>query len=786
MTKEKLLDTARVRFKLCIEAEQKQRDREKEDLQFQVPELQWTETARRQREGDGNTVARPCLSVSIVDQPMQLLYNQMRGADLGIGVHPISEDADPDTAEVIQGLYRDIERQSRAELARAWAYKRAIACGTGAYRILTEYDDRSSNETDQRIVVRRILHQEAVYFDPTAEQPDWSDGRYAFVVQYVSKEAFKDQFPGVKIPASDNRQQLENLTNIAPNWVRADDVLVAEYWWKEITYRTKRVGKDEHKIPETTVKRVKMCGWDILEPEVTWIGRYIPIVRVLGSEIVPFDDERRYVGIIGPAKDPQRVHNHGISAVVEKVSLEPKAPFVGLADQFEPYRDMWATANIKNWSYLPYAAVRLGDSYAPPPQRSQVDTTGASLGMMLVDMGRQGVQSSTAIFDPSLGRENPAERSGRALLALQQQADAATSQFLTNLVDAMQYEALVVMDLMPKIYDRAERIIRIIRGDDKKSEPIMINARHYVDQKTKRPVALRDGQPPPMMPGPPMPPAMPMMPPGGPGPGMPPGPGGPPMPPPGPPPMMPAEVKEFDLTRGIYDVAITVAKSYQTRLQEGSDRIGELISKEPSMAAAFLDIFLQFQDWPGAKEMAKRAAKYREITIPGLGEGEQGKPNPDQLQAQMQQMSQALQMTQAQLQAAIQEIKTKQAEQQTTLMKAEMDNSTRIKVAEIQADAQLALKGMETKMSAILDLLKLQKETRLEREQRLHEAAEAEHDREHEAVQGALERAHGAVQGRIQHSHETNQAREAAEEQRAQEERDAAAVLASQTGEEGQ
>ena len=60
---EELLEQAKTRFKASQEAEGKQRDREKDDLRFQVPEQQWDEAAKRQRLGfsiDGvPTPARP-------------------------------------------------------------------------------------------------------------------------------------------------------------------------------------------------------------------------------------------------------------------------------------------------------------------------------------------------------------------------------------------------------------------------------------------------------------------------------------------------------------------------------------------------------------------------------------------------------------------------------------------------------------------------------------------------------------------------------------------------------
>jgi hypothetical protein len=121
---DEILEHAKKRFKASQEAEQKQRDREKDDLRFQVPELQWDEGAKRQRLGfsiDGvPTPARPVLSISKIDQPIQMVLNQERAAHLGVSIQPLSADAEQETAAILEGIYRRIERDSQAHVARSW------------------------------------------------------------------------------------------------------------------------------------------------------------------------------------------------------------------------------------------------------------------------------------------------------------------------------------------------------------------------------------------------------------------------------------------------------------------------------------------------------------------------------------------------------------------------------------------------------------------------------------------------------------------------------------------
>jgi hypothetical protein len=687
-----LLERARLHFKFATEAEEAQREREREDLRFQVPEFQWTDQAKKDREG------RPTLSINKLDQPRQLILNQMRAADLGVQIAPLSEDADPDTAEMLQGLYRSIERDG-GELARFWAFDRAVSAGRGYYRILTEYDPSGGMKGDQRIVLKRIYHQDGVLLDPAAQEPDWSDGCFAFVLTWMSADKFKEEFPNAKQTPS-TKLEWEQSKRTIPEWVRDDDVLVAEYWTKEYSEG------DEYEPPK--VKVSKVCGWEVLEAERDWPGQYIPIVPVVGRELQPFDEERRLVGLIGPAKDGQTLYNFAASTLVERMSLEPKAPFVGAAKQFEGYEAWWKQANRALLPYLPYNHVE----GLPAPQRAQIDASGMSIAMMALQEADQFIQASTAVFDPSLGRLPQKERSGKAILALQQQADAGTSHYLQNLADiSMKYEAKVILDLIPKIYDRPERVIRIIHGDDRKSTAVMIGAPYTTDDK-KRPQLVQGWNPQQSAP-------------------------------------MPEGAKYYDLSRGVYDVSISIGKAFQTRLDEGREKIGELLSAKPELFMMMGDIFLNYADWPGSKDMAKRMEKIRERTFPGLGENEDGQAPPEQMQAELAGMKQQMQMMGQQLQMAMQQIETDRAKQEASLMKAKMDNETKLRIAAADNETKLALAGMEQKFEALLTMLNLEHEFRQVREAAALDAAKTGQQMDHERTMAAGQQQHEAVMGEL-------------------------------------
>ena len=657
------------RFKASRDAYERQRQREQDDLAFQVPELQWDADSRRQREGTviGNVAIppRPTLSISKLDQPVQLVLNQQKAAHLGVNIHPLSEDANADTAEMLQGLYRHIERDSRAQQARGWAFERAVKAGMGFYRVNTVYDEHCGSPFDQKIVLQRILQQDMVLLDPSAQEPDWSDGEYAFVCTWLSIDRFKREYPQSAMADYDTRA-LQALVRDVPDWVRADGetqnaVLIAEYFRVEyvdreyvqladgrVVFADALTPEDEALVrPEAQRRAVKeprvwwsvINGIEELTPAQEWNGRFIPIIPVLGRELQPFDGERRFVGMIRPAKDGQRLFNYAASNAVEIAALEPRAPFLMAEGQNEGYERMWEQANTRNFPSLIYKPTTIAGQPAPPPQRVPVDASRMSTSMALMQQADAFIQTTTAVFDPALGRINQSERSGRALLALQQQSDAGTSHYIANLADiAMTYEAKVVLDLIPRIYDRPGRVVQLLNGEDDSSQAL-INQPFVTDPRTGRPQPLPPG------------------------------------------PRAVGQVKHYDLSTGAYGVSVSVGRSYQTRLQEGADEIGQILQAAPQLMPLIGPIYFKFRDFPGAREIADLLKKQRAQLFPFLREDEQGGPPPEVLVPQLQQQVQQMQQ---QLAQAAEVIKTEQVK-----------HSAQLELERLKVQADLQLQGMK-------------------------------------------------------------------------------------------
>lgn len=730
---EKKHETALERFKLGTEAIDKQATREKEDLRFQIPEpeFQWSAEARAMRAGStvGNVAspAKPMLCIPKLDQPIQLVLNQEKAAHLGVQVHALSEEADDDTAEVLQGLYRRIEVDSRAGLARSWAYERAVKCGRGAYRILTEYADDGGHWSDQKIVIKRLLHQESAVLDPFAEEPDWSDGRWGFILSWMPWDRYIAKYPKSKLATCESGE-VDALMLDKPEWIKdhgaSRAVLVAEYFRLETETKTRVLlddGSDSYDdaIPEgrsIATDNARSRREDI--PTLKWSlincveeldsedrdGKYIPIIPVIGRELIPFEQERRWAGIISSNKDGARMFNYAASQAVTVAALEPLSPFILDPRQIETYEAQWNQANTKQFPYLP---VTLDANRGwGVPTRTQIDAGRLGPSMMLIQSADSFLHAGTGAFEAALGQGSSSNKTKGGILALQQQQEQGNSHFLDNLAQiSITYEAKVVLDLIPFVYDRPGRIARTLDLEDN-TKSVMLN-QPFTMAQNGRPQAVPEGQP-QQQNGP--------------------------------------KVLHYDLKKGQYGVVVSVGKSYQNRAQQGKDELGQLFQAEPALFNLLGDIYLKFADFPGHREAAERMKKMLPPQV-------QDKDDPQAAEQQLGQAKQALASLQQQAQEMQKVIETKQVEQQA-----------RVTIAKIQASGALQTQAMKDATALAVARISAAKEAMNAGKEDQEEAIALNQQLTHDANQAAFDRQHEMNQAQMAHEQALEQAQQAHEQ----------------------
>lgn len=736
------------RLKVAMSAEDGQRKREIACLEFQVPEKQWPEEVRQNRGassvGGIKIPARPMLSVSTIDEPIQLVRNQEKAAHLSVNIHPLDENATDETAEVLKGLYRSIETDSRAHLARSWAFGRTVYAGRGVYRIVKEYDYSTGTPGDQKIVIKRMLYQDQAWLDPFAEEPDKCDMEWGIVVTDMPWTKYKRLY---KTKPNGEPSRLALLTDgeltalgvAQPGWVNGDTeasrtVRVAEHYYLEYDEPDEVEGVTAKGVPTTAKtepkRRVRWCLVNAVEEmdSEEWDGQYIPLILSVGNELIPFDKERRYTGMVENAKDGVRLTNYAASGAVEMSALEPKAPWQGAEGVFKGHEDEYQQSNIRNIPYLQHAGYDAQGQRFAPPARVQVDMSRLGPSMELLRMGRDFVQAATMTYDPALGKQPTAHRSGIAIGKLQDQTVVGTSQYLANEADiSMTYEARVVLDLIPHIYDRPGRIARLLDENYEASSTVMLNQPFYPDPNTKRPVPVQTA---------------------------------------GVNPTRLSEdqrnsVKHYDLNKGRYGVSVTIGKSTGSRLQEGSDEMGQIMQAEPNLVPIIGPEYFRYRDFPGAKLIAKLLKKMRDHQFPFLRDEKDTPTAAEQLQqaeaamkemnAQLQDVTKALETDREKYKAqvAIEYLK-QEAEKHIQAMK----NAAAIEMKKIDA----LIKGVVLDKTAENEARALQEEHDAAAEQtgveQAHDAGMAAQDTAAAAAAQALEHAQATQAAQGDQAHE--------------------------------
>lgn len=612
ITDDEIISQAKKRFKEVEDAESDARRQALEDLKFVVGD-QWPDDVKTQRNLDG----RPCLTINRLPQFVRQITNDQRQNRPSIKVYPVDSKADVDTANVIQGMIKHIEYNSNAELAYDTAFEAAVRMGRGFFRVLTDYS--SPESFDQEIIIKMVENAFTVYFDPFSVEPDGADANFALVVEDVSQATFKEMYPNAKMSSMDD---WSSLGSNSQGWIANDTARVAEYFVK--TYEKKTIallsngdviekpeadadlGKDEAGRPivikserETEVpviKWYKFSSNEILERK-EWPGYWIPIIPVYGDKL-NVDGKKIFEGIIRHAKDPQRMYNYWSSNETEVIALAPRAPFVGVAGQFEGYEDKWRDANKRNFPYLEYNPVDINGSPVPPPARNVYEPPVQAITQAKA-FSADDIKSTTGIYDSSLGMQGN-EQSGIAIQRRTTQSQTSNFHFMDNMSRALRHTGRIIVDLLPAIYDTA-RAVRILK-DDGTAEMTSIN-QLFTDKKGNQ--------------------------------------------------------MRYDLSVGQYDVIVETGPSYATKRIEAAHSIEKVIQSYPELMRIAGDLLIDNMDWPGAKDLAARLKK---TIPPDLLQDDQQPEIPPAAQAQMQQMQQMILSLTQSLNAAKQHIENKKLE----------------------------------------------------------------------------------------------------------------------------
>lgn len=580
MTDQDLLKDIKEAFQDAHSAVDTDYDEAINDLNFAyTPGSQWPEKIKADRIRDG----RPCFEINKIPFYLDQVIGDIRQNEPSIKVKSVDSLADPKTAEILTGLIKNIESQSEAEIAYDTAAESVIACGYGAWRIITQYSQ--NDQFDQDIFIRRVKNPFTIWWGPS-EMWSKEDAPYCFITERIPKARFKKEFPKASLVPFQSAKDRDLL------WGNDRAIRVVEYFTRELTSKklylvqnaqqqlfTTDMEPDNEKlaalgwevVKERNVEsyEVKWCKAnqsEILEKQTVWPGRYIPIVSVFGKE-ANIEGKATYRGMVRYGKESQKLYNMSRSTGVELISLAPKAPYLANMKQIGAYVEKWNNAHKKNYPFLPYDTDP-DNPNVPVPQRAMPISanTGIQQEIMVAD---QEMHDTVGLQQASLGQKSN-EKSGRAIIARGKESDRAQYPFYDNLGRAMKYTGKVLIDLIPKIYDTA-RIIRIM-GENGEDRNVIINQPFQgVDY---------NGQ---------------------------------------------AIQQIYNLTVGKYDTVVTIGPSFETQRQESAESMMAFIEAVPAAGPLLGDLIAKNLDWRGAQEIEKRL---KSLLPPQVQQGGNGPPAP--------------------------------------------------------------------------------------------------------------------------------------------------------------
>ncbi|MCC7462104.1 MAG: hypothetical protein IT480_06525 [Gammaproteobacteria bacterium] len=608
-----LLERVRTCHQKLVDApsEREMRAQAMSDMKFlHVPGEQWDATQKRRRG------KRPCYEFNLTSVRAMRVINDMR-ANRAYGKVRAFEDGDKDTADVFEGLIRNICNASNFDALQDYAAGYQVGGGMGAWRVETDYADDSTFEQDIRI--SRVMNPFALYL--TEDE--------AIFVDRISRAEYERRWPKaerVDFEASEFDDDSD--------WDDEQSVRVCEYWYKTPATIELALLADGRTVDladplpdgaeilqrrKVRTQKIRMCiasGSALLE-EADWAGKFIPFVQVFGQWVL-IDGKVHWYGLVRAGKDAQRSYNVAHTAVVETIASAPQAKFWATPAQAEGHVAKWSTAHDEN---LPFMLYNADPKAGGTPQRMG----GADVPVALIQqltIAEQALNGVLGIHEASLGQQGD-EKSGRAITARQAQGELATFNFKANMAEGVRKTWEILIDLIPKIYT-AERSIRIL-GVDGAEKFVKINGVE-TDPRTLQ--------------------------------------------------MRPVN----DLSRGKYDVAITVGPSFSTQRQETLEVMMQLAQGNPQIWAVAGDIIATMLDSPKSEQLAERL---RSLLPPQIQQQlAQGKPVPPEVQAVLAQAQSAMQQVQQQAQLV------QQAAQEAETDKAQAEKA--------KADVQTAIANLQT------------------------------------------------------------------------------------------
>lgn len=627
-----IMARAHDRFASCVSWESDARSRFKDDIRFLFADPdnqeQWNASVRAARQLAG----QPMVTINKTHTHWLHVVNFGKENQPAIKISATGNESTYESAQIFEQVVRRIEYISNAQAAYKKAMEFQVGGGIGYWRIVSDYVDEDS--FDQDLFIREVQDPLSIYMDPMIKKTDGSDARFAFVFDDMPREKAEKKYPKASGKAVMGEGEL--------SWAQKDTIRVAEYYEREeetewlyavetedgstmltressmpsegraLLEQALEHGKAQRRrVPKWTVRWYLIVGDEIVDKS-TWLGKYIPIIRVPGEEIV-IEGRLDRKGLTRYLKDSQRAYNYNASAALEYGALQSKQPWTAPGEAIEGYENYWATANTQNHAYLPWNHIDEQGNPIPAPTRTQPPSS-APVFMDGMQTAEHQMMMASGQYESTFSEQGN-EVSGVAIEQRQKQGQRVTFNYQDAIADAIRFTGVQLIDLIPKYYD-TQRVLLIT--DEESGE----ESRVQIDPQAKQAIKQSEDQ---------------------------------------------AEAKIsaiFNPSVGRYNVIAKSGPNFDTRREQAFDAQTQLLAAQPQLSQVIGDLYMANADFPSADKLAERLRNWIKATNPAVF----GDVDP-QVQGLQQQLQQATQIIQQLHQA----LNDKSVEQQLQEKRVDID-----------------------------------------------------------------------------------------------------------------
>lgn len=649
---EELLREIRDNYRYATDYFKEIREERQKDLRYICGDP-WPDKDRKARED----ADRPVLNHDELNQYVNQSLNNVRQNKRAVKVDPAGGNSDEKSAEYRQNRIRAIEYKCKADSIYETAFQQMLEGSYGFWRIGRRWVSCDEANWNQEITISNIPNPDSVLYDPDCKEPDWSDAEWCFVVEPMSIEKFKQQWPDAQ-RTDFSRDERE----AAIEWFPSDKtIVVAEYWKVETEYKKQervnpQTGKSERRtVPSKRVVQYITNGVEILETNEQ-PGDEIPIPACIGLVRYINDGagnaKPKIFSLVRLARDPQMMLAFLVSQEAEEAGLTPKTPFLGYVGQFETDNEAWKTVTKKPHPFLQVDPIpdSANGQMLPIPQRQNF-TPNFQAYEVAKDSARRAIMAAMGISPLPTAAMRASDKSGVAIQRIQSEQALGSYHFVDNFERAIARCGRIIESWLP-IYDQGEQDVALCDMEGKRSV-VRINA-PQVNPQT-------------------------------------------------------GEIEHLSVEEGEHDVTVSVGPSNASQREMAQEQLGALVQNLQPLVAA------QILAPPQAAQLLSMSIQMMQLGPVGdrmtevIAPTQNGPPLPPQAQQMMAQaQGQVQQMT-----VALQKLQAENQELQMKLSARVIDNQARLEIEQIKAQAQVTTAQINTqnqilqqRMDAIHELLK--------------------------------------------------------------------------------